>query len=136
MVHLWIDTTETYCSLQGSFFYRHLQSIGNKKDLKNTIAEVINIDKSIRLGKNKLGDVSVVKRVRWASDCRTTRPEYMVYSLSVIFGVSIRMDRGEGTTKTFHQLRGRSPKSTRTTKVYLPGNHEVQETSPKHGLLN
>lgn len=85
------------------FFSVDWEVIGTKTSLAATIAIITRIDEKILLGGN-LSEISVAKKMSWASGRRTTRVEDEAYSLMGLFGVHMPTIYGEGR-KAFIRLQ-------------------------------
>jgi hypothetical protein len=79
------------------FYNNAWKSIGTKYDYRANISEVTGIDEHTLAGRDT-AEVSVAKRMFWASRRRTTRIEDMAYCLLGIFGVNMPLLYGEGKT--------------------------------------
>ncbi|TGJ81523.1 hypothetical protein E0Z10_g7243 [Xylaria hypoxylon] len=70
-------------------------SIGNRRDLARTIAEITQIDLRFFESGN-FDDFSIAQRMSWASQRQTTRVEDQAYCLLGLFGVNMPLLYGEG----------------------------------------
>lgn len=70
--------------------------IGYKRDLCYILHSVTGIDETMLRGTAKLESFSIAKRMSWAADRQTTRPEDIAYSLMGIFNVNLPLIYGEG----------------------------------------
>ncbi|KAI0773204.1 heterokaryon incompatibility protein-domain-containing protein [Trametes elegans] len=72
------------------------QSVGSNHALADILAEITGIDEDIVTHKMSLNDVSVARRMSWASARETRRIEDRAYSLMGIFSVNMPTVYGEG----------------------------------------
>ncbi|KAH7928294.1 HET-domain-containing protein [Leucogyrophana mollusca] len=70
--------------------------IGTKASEMSVIAEVTGVDRRVLSKSLSLEEVSVAKKMSWASERETTRVEDRAYSLMGIFGVHMPLIYGEG----------------------------------------
>ena len=89
------------------FFTKSWHSIGTKSSLAAVLQEVTGVDMDVLLWQNRgwLSNVSVARRMSWASKRTTTRPEDRSYSLMGIFGVNLPIIYGEGSERAFMRLQ-------------------------------
>lgn len=87
------------------FYGSNWQNIGNKKDhsLCSIIADITKIDESVLRGKD-IFNISIARRMYWASGCETTRIEDLAYSLLGIFHINMLLIYGDGH-KAFLRLQ-------------------------------
>ncbi|KAK3990675.1 hypothetical protein QBC44DRAFT_358106 [Cladorrhinum sp. PSN332] len=85
------------------FFDSKWKRIGDKQTLESAIHIITRIDVEVLRGGN-LKDVSVARRMSWASDRQTTREEDIAYCLMGIFDINMPMLYGEGK-KAFIRLQ-------------------------------
>jgi hypothetical protein len=85
------------------FYSRDWWKLATKDDLCVILARITGIDQDILRGAD-LADVSVAKRMSWASHRETTRTEDMAYCLFGIFDVNLPLIYGEGA-KAFRRLQ-------------------------------
>lgn len=80
------------------FYARDWVSFGTKSDLDlhSAISEVTGIDEVTLTGGRNLREVSIAKKMSWASKRVTTRTEDITYCLIGIFGVNLPLLYGEG----------------------------------------
>lgn len=86
------------------FVSRGWKQIGTKVTLARTIEEITCVHTAILTFRQRLSEVSVAERMRWASERETTRIEDKAYSLQGIFGVSMPILYGEGNA-AFRRLQ-------------------------------
>lgn len=86
------------------FFVQDWTTIGTKRDLCLVISTITNIDEEILLGSKRPHEVSVARRMSWASHRETTRKEDIAYCLLGLFDVSMPLLYGEGE-KAFSRLQ-------------------------------
>ncbi|KAK1749627.1 vegetative incompatibility protein HET-E-1 [Echria macrotheca] len=85
------------------FFNQSWSKIGEKKGLTKLLESITGVDESVLSG-GSLQHISVGRRMSWASNRRTTRPEDVAYSLLGIFDINMPMLYGEGM-KAFIRLQ-------------------------------
>ncbi|KAH7919980.1 hypothetical protein BV22DRAFT_979121, partial [Leucogyrophana mollusca] len=79
-----------------TFFGRDWVKIATKASEISVIAEVTGVGRSVLSKGLSLAEVSVAKKMSWASRRETTRVEDRAYSLMGIFGVHMPLLYGEG----------------------------------------
>ncbi|KAK4463880.1 heterokaryon incompatibility protein-domain-containing protein, partial [Cladorrhinum samala] len=77
--------------------------LGDKTELESAIHNITRIDKDVLRG-GSLNDISVARRMSWASRRQTTREEDIAYCLMGIFDINMPMLYGEGK-KAFIRLQ-------------------------------
>ncbi|TBU35787.1 hypothetical protein BD311DRAFT_744604 [Dichomitus squalens] len=78
------------------FVSQNWTPLGTKQDLAEMIAQITGIEESVLTHRKQPSDVSVARRMFWASRRRATRVEDEAYSLMGLFGVDIEPVYGEG----------------------------------------
>ncbi|KAH7922558.1 HET-domain-containing protein [Leucogyrophana mollusca] len=78
------------------FFAGDWVKIGTKASLSSIIARITGVDERVLLATLPLTEVSVARKMAWASRRQTTRVEDRAYSLMGIFGVHMPLIYGEG----------------------------------------
>ncbi|KAH8816593.1 heterokaryon incompatibility protein-domain-containing protein [Xylogone sp. PMI_703] len=86
------------------FFGKEWNEIGSKVTLASEISTITGIDEEILVGTKSLAEVSIARRMSWASQRETTRVEDTAYCLMGIFGVNMPLLYGEGN-KAFIRLQ-------------------------------
>lgn len=86
------------------FYSEEWSEIGQKSAMLRPLANVTGITETVLLGASGPGEVSVAKRMSWASRRTTTRVEDMAYCLLGLFDVNIPLLYGEGV-KAFQRLQ-------------------------------
>ncbi|KAH9858581.1 heterokaryon incompatibility protein-domain-containing protein [Lenzites betulinus] len=79
--------------------------LGTKASLASLLAEITGIDVEILTFRRDIQQVSVARRMSWASRRETTRPEDEAYCLLGIFGITMPTIYGEGR-EDFRRLQG------------------------------
>ncbi|KAI1459124.1 HET-domain-containing protein [Annulohypoxylon moriforme] len=74
-------------------------------DLLDSIAESSGIGKELLENRNRLRNLCVAERMKWASKRETTRGEDIAYSLMGIFNVNMPVLYGEGPKNAFKRLQ-------------------------------
>ena len=92
------------------FFGNDWEMIGTKERLSGVLTRITGIDKVILEGGN-VNEISVAKRMSWASKRVTTRTEDIAYCLLGIFDVNLPLLYGEGR-KAFTRLQEEIMKSS------------------------
>ncbi|KAI0121795.1 HET-domain-containing protein [Daldinia grandis] len=87
------------------FFSGDWVPIGEKKFLCLLLAEITGVDFKILLDEEPLDSASIARRMSWAAQRVTTRPEDKAYCLMGIFSVNMPMLYGEGGEKAFLRLQ-------------------------------
>ena len=91
------------------FFDRDWDIAGTISDFKNELVDVIGIPRSMvglmGIQSAEFAKTSVQKRIYWARNRQTTRPEDRAYSLLGLLDVSMPMIYGEGMAKAFKRLK-------------------------------
>lgn len=108
------------------FFVQDWQRIGTKRDLCKTISVITNIDEEILLGTKRPQEVSIARRMSWASQRETTRTEDIAYCLLGLFDVSMPLLYGEGE-KAFARLQEEIMKNSDDQTLFA-----WHACSPKH----
>jgi hypothetical protein len=94
---------ELIAPLEVEFYSTDWRKIATKDELCGLLSSITSIDEHILRG-GRLGDVSVARRMSWASCRKTSRIEDIAYSLLGIFDVNIPLIYGEGS-KAFRRLQ-------------------------------
>lgn len=87
------------------FYSKGWVELGRRSELASVISRITRIDEGILTRMQDLKYVSVSKRMSWASDRQTGRPEDIAYCLMGIFDVNMAMLYGEGGEKAFRRLQ-------------------------------
>ncbi|KAH8657892.1 hypothetical protein BX600DRAFT_468336 [Xylariales sp. PMI_506] len=100
------DQSWTYIGCKTSSSWKTVQS-PNEADQRflNLISRITNIPESVLQRDTKLSDVSVARRMSWASHRQTTREEDLAYCLMGLFEVNLPIIYGEGLCKAFRRLQ-------------------------------
>jgi len=94
---------ELIAPLKVEFYATDWRKIATKDELCGLLSSITSIDEHILRG-GRLDDVSVARRMSWASCRKTSRIEDIAYSLLGIFDVNIPLIYGEGS-KAFQRLQ-------------------------------
>jgi len=86
------------------FFAGNWSRFGTKAKLHSALSQVTGIDEGTLTGGRDLREVSIAKKMSWASKRVTTRTEDIAYCLLGIFGVNLPLLHGEGE-KAFLRLQ-------------------------------
>ena len=87
------------------FFGKGWKQLGTKASLVRTIEKATGIDRRTLLEPALIPKASVARRMSWAADRATTRPEDTAYCLMAIFGVKMMPLYGEGGENAFLRLQ-------------------------------
>lgn len=79
--------------------------LGTKASICEQLSAITKIDAAILSHESQVWQVSVAKRMSWAANRETKKPEDRVYSLLGLFDVNMPMIYGEGKTKAFLRLQ-------------------------------
>ncbi|KAI0828022.1 heterokaryon incompatibility protein-domain-containing protein [Trametes gibbosa] len=104
-------------------------AIGTKGSLAPLLQEITGIDADVLTFRRALGDVSVARRMSWASTRTTTRLEDEAYCLMGIFGVHMATIYGEGQ-RAFLRLQEEILKRTSDQTLFAWGNVLPIRTAP------
>lgn len=116
------------------FFAKDWTVIGKKADLHDILSSITGIDEVILEDPKKLHSASIAKRMSWAADRETTRPEDLAYCLMGIFSVNMPMLYGEGGVKAFLRLQEEIMKQSDDQSLFA-WTVDSAPDSDKHGLL-
>ncbi|PIL33652.1 hypothetical protein GSI_04275 [Ganoderma sinense ZZ0214-1] len=103
--------------------------IGTKASLASLLEEITGIDADVLTFRRSVADVSVARRMWWASTRKTTRIEDEAYSLMGLFGVHMPTIYGEGA-RAFPRLQEEILKRTSDQTLFAWGNVLPVRTSP------
>jgi hypothetical protein len=78
------------------FFDKYWSSFGTKAGRHSDLSEITGIDELTLNGRRELRDVSIAKKMSWASKRVTTRVEDIAYCLIGLFGINLPLLYGEG----------------------------------------
>lgn len=123
---------EFYCAVSG-----HTQwfSIGSKISESNALANITGIDKAVLNNPNLLTSTSVARRMSWAAQRQTTRPEDMAYCLLGIFHVNMPLIYGEGKN-AFIRLQEEILKNTEDESLFAWTDFGATAKAPRNdGIL-
>lgn len=119
-----------------TFFSKSWVKLGNRNDdnFKETLSLLTGIDVKFLDHSSPIEIASLAKRMSWAADRRTTRPEDIAYCLMGIFFVNMPMLYGEGGEKAFLRLQEEIMKTSDDHSLF--GWIEPNASSgSRHGLL-
>jgi hypothetical protein len=117
-----------------TFFASDWTVIGTKLDLRGVLSSITGIDEDILEDPQKLYAASIAKRMSWAADRETTRPEDLAYCLMGIFSVNMPMLYGEGGVKAYLRLQEEIMKQSDDQSLFAWTINDVPN-SDTHGLL-
>ncbi|KAF4334526.1 heterokaryon incompatibility protein het-E-1 [Fusarium beomiforme] len=110
---------ELIAPVKVEFYSTDWMEIGTKDGLSSLLSSITGIDEHILNGGN-LEDVSVARRMSWASGRNTSRLEDTAYCLLGIFDVNIPLIYGEGR-KAFQRLQEAIMNSTHDQSLFAWG---------------
>ncbi|KAK0639376.1 heterokaryon incompatibility protein-domain-containing protein [Cercophora newfieldiana] len=87
------------------FYDARWRMIGEKHDLADELEAITGIGSDTLRDKTSMHLISLGRRMSWATDRETTRPEDLAYSLLGIFDVQMPLIYGEGAEKSFLRLQ-------------------------------
>ncbi|KAH8676397.1 heterokaryon incompatibility protein-domain-containing protein [Tricladium varicosporioides] len=116
------------------FFAKDWTVIGKKSDLRGVLSSITGIDEDILEDPQKLHFASIAKRMSWAVDRETTRPEDLAYCLMGIFSVNMPMLYGEGGVKAYLRLQEEIMKQSDDQSLFAWTLNGAPDSN-KHGLL-
>ncbi|RYO97842.1 hypothetical protein DL765_011053 [Monosporascus sp. GIB2] len=108
------------------FFNKDWRSIGSKKQLCDLLSSITGIDEHILKG-GSLSDISIARKMSWASHRKTSRTEDVAYCLLGIFDVNLPLIYGEGR-KAFRRLQEAIMSTTPDQSLFAWG-HFVDNVS-------
>ena len=98
------------------FFDKNWDMIGTKEDLAVEIARITGIDYGTLAG-HSVKRNSIARRMSWASQRKTSRPEDVAYCLLGIFGINMPMLYGEGE-RAFIRLQEEILRSSNDQSIF------------------
>ena len=87
------------------FYDARWRRIGEKHDLAAELEDITGIGSDTLRDSSALHLISLGRRMSWAADRETTRPEDLAYSMLGIFDVQMPLIYGEGAEKAFLRLQ-------------------------------
>ncbi|KAI0794603.1 heterokaryon incompatibility protein-domain-containing protein [Fomes fomentarius] len=102
------------------FVSSHWEILGTKADLASLLADITWIPVAVLLLEEEVRDISIARRMSWASNRVTTRPEDEAYCLMGIFEVNMPTLYGEGR-QAFRRLQEEIMKGTIDTTLFAWG---------------
>jgi hypothetical protein len=116
-----------------AFYSDDWVKIGDKAALCRPLSVITGMDEDILTGAKALESASIAKRMSWAAQRHTTRPEDVAYCLMGIFGVNMPMLYGEGD-KAFLRLQEEIMKQSDDQSIFAWANMSLSADA-YHGLL-
>jgi hypothetical protein len=86
------------------FYSSSWKRLGMRSDLLGLLEDITSIDRST-LAHGNVKQISVARRMHWASGRKTSREEDLAYCLLGIFDVNMTLIYGEGLQKAFYRLQ-------------------------------
>ncbi|KAI0664002.1 heterokaryon incompatibility protein-domain-containing protein [Cubamyces menziesii] len=111
------------------FIAQDWSSIGTKASMAPLLEDITGVDADVLTFRRNLGDVSVARRMWWASARKTTRVEDEAYCLMGIFDVHMATIYGEGR-RAFLRLQEEILKRTSDQTLFAWGNVLPIRTTP------
>ena len=102
------------------FFDKYWSPFGTKADRHSVLSEITGIDELTLNGRRELRDVSIAKKMSWASKRVTTRVEDIAYCLIGIFGINLPLLYGEGE-RAFTRLQEEIMRSSDDQSLFAWG---------------
>ena len=102
------------------FYAKDWRKIADKEELYDLLSDVTGIDEAVLQGAS-VADISVARRMSWASRRKTSRGEDMAYSLLGLFDVNIPLIYGEGRLKAFRRLQEAIMNTTHDQSLFAWG---------------
>jgi hypothetical protein len=116
------------------FYAQDWTRIGTKEELSNVLSQITGIDEPILKGRD-VKEVSVAKRMSWASKRVTTRTEDIVYCLIGIFGVNLPLLYGEREA-SFIRLQEEIMKSSDDQSLFAWEDQSAVHDLPRGSGIN
>ncbi|OBZ70586.1 hypothetical protein A0H81_09234 [Grifola frondosa] len=111
------------------FFTRDWVRIGTRTTLAGVIEDITRVDHGVLVSTRSPAEISVAKRMSWASGRSTTREEDRSYSLMGLFGVNMPVLYGEGS-RAFIRLQHEIIKLSNDPTIFAWSGSDHTETSP------
>jgi hypothetical protein len=124
---------ELVAPLDVVFLTKHWQVIGEKKALAHTITAISGIGTDVLTHARILDQVSIARRMSWASERLTTRTEDLAYCLMGIFDVNMPLLYGEGP-KAFIRLQEEILRNSDDESIFAWVDESAPDDEPR-GLL-
>ena len=118
------------------FYSSSWRVIGTRRSLAPLIEEITRIDRTILVHTTFLEDVSVARRMSWAAERHTSRPEDHAYSLMGIFGVHMPAIYGEGDLKAFVRLQLEIIQQSPDHSIFAWGQSMLDPTTFQHNVTS
>jgi hypothetical protein len=113
------------------FYSQDWRRIGTREEFCAELSKITNIDEAVLCKSRSLQSMSIAKRMSWAANRVTTRPEDIAYSLMGVFGANMPLLYGEGETSAFHRLQEEIMKNSTDQSIFAwsPKFRKVNECS-------
>ncbi len=111
------------------FFSRDWEMLETKASLAPLLEQISGVDADVLTFRRPVADVSVARRMWWASNRETTRIEDQAYSLMGLFDVHMPTIYGEGT-RAFRRLQEEILKRTSDQTLFAWGNTLPMHATP------
>jgi hypothetical protein len=108
------------------FYSQDWSIIGTRHKFRAELSKITNIDEAVLRKSRPLQSISIAKRMSWAANRETTRPEDIAYSLMGVFGVNMPLLYGEGEISAFHRLQEEIMKNS-TDQSILHGAQSLEK---------
>ena len=102
------------------FLSREWKVLGTKAELAGVLERITGIPKGVLWLEEELADISLARRMSWAANRKTTRPEDEAYCLMGIFGINMPTLYGEGKN-AFQRLQEEIMKQSPDTTLFAWG---------------
>ncbi|RPD57941.1 HET-domain-containing protein [Lentinus tigrinus ALCF2SS1-7] len=111
------------------FLSKDWKVLGTKASLASVLEQITGIDADVLTFRRSVSEVSVARRMWWASSRHTTRVEDRAYSLMGLFGVHMSTIYGEGD-RAFRRLQEEILKRTSDQTLFAWGNVLPAHSTP------
>ncbi|KAK5133984.1 hypothetical protein LTR08_007104 [Meristemomyces frigidus] len=121
--------------LNVEFFSTDWEPLGNRISRSNAIQKATRIEIDILEGRHPVEAASIAKRMSWAANRKTKRPEDLAYCLMGLFSVNMPMLYGEGGRKAFLRLQEEIMRNSDDHSIFAWVDQGTAELPNIHGLL-
>ncbi|ODA77012.1 hypothetical protein RJ55_07529 [Drechmeria coniospora] len=117
------------------FFNKHWEHLGDKKSLGRRLSFITGIGEDVLLGAD-LDAVPVCRKLSWAANRATTRPEDMAYCLMGLLRVNMALLYGEGAERAFKRLQEEFIRESEDETVFAwTADRDEVDGKPYWGML-
>ncbi|KAI1856838.1 hypothetical protein JX265_011479 [Neoarthrinium moseri] len=111
------------------FYDQNWVKIGSKAGLADALKDITGIDGDALQGKKPLSSFTVARKMHWAAQRKTKRPEDRAYSLLGIFGVNMTLLYGIGGKTAFRRLQEEIIRTTTDMTVFAWESGDIDDRS-------